>query len=150
MVARRGGPKNHKEADAMRTVSRAVVLAAAFLLMLALPALAATEDNLPWGDLEVSIGPVVLVWGAVVAGVVQVLKAVKVGSPPRPLLDTAQKIWLANLLLGGLGVLVYELANGTVALQAVLNAVMAVLTASGVFEAAKTAGKTASAQTGTG
>lgn len=118
---------------------KAVVLLVA-LLLLAFPVLAAAEASMPWDHLEVAIGPVVLVWGAFVAGIIQALKAVQVGSPPRPLLDTAQKIWLANVLLGGVGVLVYELTQGTVLLQAVLNAVLAVLTASGVFEAAKTAG----------
>jgi len=118
---------------------KAVVLLVA-LLLLAFPVLAAAEASMPWDQLEVAIGPVVLVWGALVAGVIQILKAVQVGDPPRPLLDTAQKIWLANVLLGGVGVLVYELTQGTVLLQAVLNAVLAVLTASGVFEAAKTAG----------
>ena len=124
----------------MRTVSSAAVLVAVALLVLALPVLGATEGTVPWDELEIAIGPVVLVWGALVAGVIQVLKAVQVGNPPRPLLDTAQKIWLANVLLGGVGVLVYELTQGTVLLQAVLNAVLAVLTASGVFEAAKTTG----------
>ena len=125
---------------------KAVVLLVA-LLLLAFPVLAAAEAPMPWDHLEVAIGPVVLVWGAVVAGVIQVLKAVRVGSPPRPLLDTAQKIWLANVLLGGVGVLVYELTQGTVPLQAVLNAILAVLTASGVFEAAKTAGTSGNSST---
>ena len=131
----------------MRTVSSAAVLVAVTLLVLAMPVLAAAEVAVPWDQLEIAIGPVVLVWGAVVAGVIQVLKAVQVGSPPRPLLDTAQKIWLANVLLGGVGVLVYELMQGTALLQAVLNAILAVLTASGVFEAAKTAGTSGNSST---
>ena len=125
---------------------KAVVLLVA-LLLLAFPVLAAAEVAVPWDQLEIAIGPVVLVWGAFVAGVIQVLKAVQVGSPPRPLLDTAQKIWLANVLLGGVGVLVYELMQGTALLQAVLNAILAVLTASGVFEAAKTAGASGNSST---
>src|SRR5690606_1797023 len=118
---------------------KAVVLLVA-LLLLAFPVLAASDATMPWDQLEIAIGPVVLVWGALVAGVIQILKAVQVGDPPRPLLDTAQKTWLANVLLGGVGVLVYELTQGTVLLQAVLNAILPVLTASGVFEAAKTPG----------
>jgi len=126
---------------------RKAVVLLAVLLLLSFPVLAASEATMPWDQLEIAIGPVVLVWGAVVAGVIQVLKAVQVGSPPRPLLDTAQKIWLANVLLGGVGVLVYELTQGTVLLQAVLNAILAVLTASGVFEAAKTAGTSGNSST---
>lgn len=130
------------------SVVSSVVMAAVALLVFGAPVLAATADAVPWDDLEIAVGPVVLVWGAVVAAIVQLLKAVKVGNPPAPLLDTAQKIWLANVLLGGVGVLVYELTQGTVLLQAVLNAVLAVLTASGVFEAAKTAGAAGKASTG--
>lgn len=116
-------------------------LAGALVLWLAMPylALAATEGEMPWDGLEIAIGPVVLVWGAVVAAIVQLLKAVKIGDPPRPLLGSAQAIWLANLLLGGVGVLVYEVTNGAALLQAVVNGVLAVLSASGLFEAVKTA-----------
>lgn len=123
----------------MRTVSSAAVLVAVTLLVLAMPVLAAAEVAVPWDQLEIAIGPVVLVWGAVVAGVVQVLKGVKIGDPPRPLLGSPQAIWLANLLLGGVGVLVYEVTNGAALLQAVVNGVLAVLSASGLFEAVKTA-----------
>src|SRR5690606_40552820 len=90
---------------------KAVVLLVA-LLLLAFPVLAAAEASMPWDHLEVAIGPVVLVWGAFVAGIIQALKAVQVGSPPRPLLDTGQDIWLANVALGGVGVLVYALTQG--------------------------------------
>lgn len=127
-------------------------LAGAVVLWLTVPylALAAAEGEMPWDGLEIAIGPVVLVWGAVVAGLVQILKAVKVGEPAKPLLDTSQKIWLANLLLGGVGVLVYEVIGGTAPLQAILNAVMTILSASGLFEAVKTMGKGTSTQSGGG
>lgn len=126
----------------------ALVGATALWLLVPHLALAAAEGEMPWDGLEIAVGPVVMVWGAVVAAIVQLLKAVKIGDPPRALLDSAQKIWLANLLLGGIGILVYELAGGVSVIQAVLNAILTMLTASGVFEAVKTAGNSTSGANG--
>jgi len=117
------------------------------LLLVSVAALANTGDSMPWDNLEITIGPIVLVWGVVVSGLIQVLKGVRVGNPPRSLLSTSQSIWLANIILGGVGVLVYELVNGAQLLQAILNAVTAIVTAVGVFEGAKTA---AGKENGTG
>lgn len=124
-----------------------VVLSASLLLLVSVAALASTGDSMPWDNLEITIGPIVLVWGVVVSGLIQVLKGVRVGNPPRPLLATPQSIWLANVALGGVGVLVYELVNGAQLLQAILNAITAIVAAVGVFEGAKTA---AGKENGTG
>lgn len=120
----------------MRVLLRAFVVSAVALVVLGLPALAAAEP-LPWDELEIAIGPVVLVWGAVVAAVVQLLKHVYFGG--KPLLDTPVKIWAANLLLGGVGVFLYEVLSGKDVLAALVAAGVAVLTASGIFEGVKTA-----------
>ena len=120
----------------MRVLLRAFVVFAVALVVLGLPALAAAEP-LPWDELEIAIGPVVLVWGAVVAAVVQLLKHVYLGD--KPLLDTPVKIWAANLLLGGVGVFLYEVLSGKDVLAALVAAGAAVLTASGIFEGVKTA-----------
>lgn len=130
-----------------------VSVAVVFVLAVAAIALAAAEP-LPWGGLEIAIGPVVLLWGGVVAAVVELLKHVYFGD--RSLLDTPGKIWAANLLLGGVGVFVYELVNGADVLAALLAAGAAVVAASGIFEGFKTAtqaGKSssvASSHSGTG
>src|SRR5690606_40546132 len=87
------------------TVRSLVVLSASLLLLVSVAALANTGDSMPWDNLEITIGPVVLVWGVVVSGLIQVLKGIRVGNPPRPLLATSQSIWLANIILGGVGVL---------------------------------------------
>lgn len=120
----------------MRVLLRAIVVFAVGLVVLGLPALAAAEP-LPWDGLEIAIGPMVLVWGAVVAAVVQLLKHVYFGD--KPLLDTPGKIWAANLLLGGVGVFLYEVLSGKDVLAALVAAGAAVLTASGIFEGVKTA-----------
>ena len=120
----------------MRVLLRAFVVFAVVLVVLGLPALAADEP-MPWDELEITVGPVVLVWGAVVAAVVQLLKHVYFEG--KPLLDTPVKIWAANLLLGGVGVFLYEVLSGKDVLAALAAAVVAVLTASGIFEGVKTA-----------
>src|SRR5690554_6446706 len=125
----------------MRNVS-VVLLALVAVLVLSLAVLAAAEGTeMPWDDLEIAIGGVVLLWGGIVAGLIEIGKHVRVGSTV--LLGTPQRIWMANLLLGGAGVLIYELLQGTSFLSALLAAAAAVLTASGIFEGIKTAASSA-------
>lgn len=122
----------------MRSYTMRVLLLAVFVLALgATVVLAADGDGLPWDELEIAIGGVVLLWGGIVAGLIEIGKHVRVGSTV--LLGTPQRIWMANLLLGGAGVLIYELLQGTSFLSALLAAAAAVLTASGIFEGIKTA-----------
>src|SRR5690606_36818189 len=115
----------------MRVLLRAIVVFAVVLVVMGLPALAAAEP-LPWDGLEIAIGPVVLVWGTVVAAVVQLPKHVYCGG--KPLLGTPGKIWAANLLLGGVGVFLYHALRAKDVLAALVAAGAAVLTASGIFE----------------
>ena len=98
---------------------------------------------MPWDELQIQIGPAVLVWAPIVTALIQILKNVKVGGTP--LLGNEKAIWLANLVLGGLGMFLYSILNtNATVLQALVDALMAVVGASGIFEAVKTAGKSQS------
>lgn len=112
------------------------VLAGVFVALVAVGTLA-SDGSTPWDDLTISFGGTALAWGAVVAAVIQLGKAIRVNGSP--LLGTAQTIWLANLVLGGLGMFLYAYMGGATVLSALLQAVLAVLGASGTFEAVATA-----------
>src|SRR5690554_2714715 len=96
---------------------------------------------MPWDGLEIAIGAIVFLWGGLVSGLIEIGKRIRIGGVP--LLGTPTRIWAANLILGGIGVLTYELMSGTTFLSALLTAGAAVLTASGLFEGIKTAASSA-------
>lgn len=122
----------------MRSYTMTILMVVVFVLVLfATVALAAEAAEMPWDDLEITIGGVVLLWAGIVAAVVEIGKHVYFGD--RPLLDTSAKIWGANLLLGGVGVFVHQMMQGSDILPALLAAGAAVLTASGIFEGVKVA-----------
>lgn len=122
----------------MRSYTMTVLLLAVFVLALgATVVLAADGTEMPWDDLEITIGGVVLLWAGIVAGLIEIGKHIRIGGTP--LLGTPGKIWAANLILGGIGVFVYELSRGTDVIPALLAAGAAVLAASGIFEGVKTA-----------
>lgn len=119
----------------MRRWVKAFPLAFVFVFGLSVVALA-QEGEVPWEDLEITIGGVVLVWAGIVAAVVEIGKHVYFGD--EPLLNTPAKIWGANLGLGGLGIFIYQTMGGASVLEALLAALTAVIAASGVFEGVKT------------
>lgn len=95
--------------------------------------------------LEITVGPVVLVVAPLVAAIIQVLKHVQWNG--NPLLPNETAIWVANALLGGVAFTLYQLSQGESIGAALLNAIIAVFGASGVFEGVKsTVGKLSSTQ----
>lgn len=119
----------------MRRWAKVFPLVFVFVFGLSVVALA-QEGEVPWEDLEITIGGVVLAWAGVVAAVVEVGKHVYFGD--EPLLNTPAKIWGANLALGGLGIFIYEVMGSASVLEGLLAALTAVIAASGVFEGVKT------------
>lgn len=121
-----------------RKAAFALAVAVLFVLLFAVVVLAQENgEEPPWSGLELKIGGVAILWGGVVAALVEIGKHVYFTD--EPFLNTPAKIWGANLVLGGLGIMIYELLQGTAILQAALAALAAVISASGLFEAAKTA-----------
>lgn len=125
-----------------RTAFICVALAFVIAVALGLPALAqeaAEPAPMPWDDVVIPIGGVALLWGGVVAAIIQLLKHVQWDG--RPILANSTHIWGANLLLGGVGMFIAALQSGSTALAALLYAGEAVLSAVGTFEFAKKAGQ---------
>lgn len=113
------------------------VLAATIVVVLSVAVLAADGTAPPWEGIVIEFGGTALVWGGIVAGLIQLGKHIRIGGSA--LLGTAQAIWLANLILGGLGMFLYSYLNGAGIPAALLQAGLAVLGASGAFEAVATA-----------
>src|SRR5690606_38025203 len=120
---------------AVAAVLPVVLLPLALVVALATRALA-SDGTMPWDDLIISFGGTALVWGGVVAGVIQIGKAIQLHG--KPLLGSPQAIWLANLALGGPGMFLYAYLDGAGILPSLLQAVLAVLGASGAYEAVAT------------
>lgn len=122
----------------MRSYTMTILLLVVIVLALGATAVLAAEGaEMPWDGLEIAVGGVVLLWAGVVSGLIEIGKHVRVGG--NALLGTPGRIWAANLILGGVGMFVYELTQGAEVLPALLAALTAVVAASGVFEGLKTA-----------
>lgn len=128
----------------MRSYTMTILLLVVIVLALGATAVLAAEGaEMPWDGLEIAVGGVVLLWGGVVSGLIEIGKHIRIGGSP--LLGTPGRIWAANLIFGGVGVFVYELAQGAELLPALLAAVTAVVAASGIFEGIKNAAGKSSA-----
>lgn len=122
----------------MRSYTMTILLLVVIVLALGATAVLAAEGaEMPWDGLEIAVGGVVLLWAGVVSGLIEIGKHIRIGGSP--LLGTPGRIWAANLILGGAGVLVYELLQGKPFLAALIAAGAAVVAASGIFEGVKTA-----------
>ena len=104
------------------------------------------EPGTPWDDVVISFGAVTLAWASAQMGIVQILKAVRIGD--KPLLGSAGMVWLANAILGVIGLTIAATQAGVPTVAALIQAIIAVFAASGEYEFLATTGK-GSAPTGT-
>lgn len=115
-----------------------VVLTVLALMTTAALAAEAVENGDPWEGLVVTFGGVTIVWATAQMGLLQVLKGIKIGD--KPLLGNSGMIWLANAVLGVLGMVLAATQAGTPWPGALVQAIIAVFAASGEFEALKRVG----------
>lgn len=86
----------------------------------------------PWENVVVTFGGITLAWASAQMGLLQILKAIRIGD--KPLLSNAATIWLANAVLGIIGMVIAATQAGVPVLAALIQAVIAVFTASGEYE----------------
>lgn len=114
--------------------------------LVAAQAFAADVEPDPIGDLWVTFGGVTIAWASAQMGLLQVLKAVRIGD--KPLLGSPGLVWLANGVLGVVGMTLAATQAGIPTLAAVIQAIIAVFAASGEYEFMAQTGKKAPAPTG--
>ena len=100
----------------------------------AVPAFAAegAEGPSPWDDVVVTFGLVTLAWSQVQMGFINLLKGITYNG--EPLLNSRERIWLANAVLGVIGLTLSYLQGGSSLLAAAVQAILVVVLASGGFE----------------
>ena len=109
-----------------------VLVVLAVVAMFAVAALAAEGEGDPWEGLIVTFGGITIAWATAQMGLLQLLKGIKIGD--KPLLGNSGLIWLANAVLGVLGMVLAATQAGTPWLGALVQAIIAVFAASGEFE----------------
>jgi len=114
-----------------------VVMAALAMLSIVVLAQEASEGD-PWDDLLVTFGGITIAWASAQMGLLQLLKGIKIGD--KPLLGNSGLVWLANAMLGVLGMVLAATQAGVPWLSALIQAIIAVFAASGEFEALKRTG----------
>lgn len=106
------------------------------LSMFVLPAFAqeaeAEPAPVPWDDVYVIFGGVTIAWASAQMGLLQVLKSIRIGD--KLLLGSPGLIWLANAILGVIGMVIAATQAGIPTLAAVIQAVIAVFASSGQYE----------------
>ena len=127
----------------LRTRVRGITIVLVVLAMLALVTTAvlateAVENGDPWEGLVVTFGGITIAWASAQMGLLQLLKGIKIGD--KPLLGSPGLIWLANAVLGVLGMVLAATQAGTPWPGALVQAIIAVFAASGEFEALKRVG----------
>lgn len=120
-----------------------LMMALFFVILTFVPALAAEEvTKYPWDDVVIVFGAVALSWSYIQMGIIRVLRGVSIGG--RPLLATDAMVWVANGILGAIGLTVAATQSGQPFLASIMQAVMAVLMASGQHEILSVTGKKSS------
>lgn len=116
------------------------VIALGGVTLAAVQAVAADGEPDPTGDLWVTFGGITIAWASAQMGLLQILKAIRIGD--KPLLNSPGLVWLANGILGVVGMTLAATQAGIPTLAAVIQAIIAVFAASGEYEfLAKTQGK---------
>ena len=103
------------------------------IVLASIQAFAAEGEPAPWDDVVVTFGTVTLAWGAVQMGLLNIFKGISIKG--KPLLDADVKIWLANAAIGMAGLLIAYTQAGMSFGSAAIQALLAVLAASGIYEA---------------
>jgi len=119
------------------------IMALFVVALVAVPALAADEGGGgPWDDVVVTFGAVALAWTSVQMGVIRVLRGVSIGG--KPLLATDGAVWLANGIIGVVGLVIAATQSGEPLLASVMQALLAFFAASGQHELLSKTGKSPS------
>lgn len=95
-------------------------------------ALAADDVPGPDDELWVTFGAVTIAWASAQMGLLQVLKAIHIGG--KPVLNSPGLVWLANGILGVIGMTIAATQAGVPLVAAIIQAVIAVFAASGEYE----------------
>ena len=120
------------------TIVLVVLAVLALVTTAALAANGEAENGDPWEGLVVTFGGITIAWASAQMGLLQLLKGIKIGD--KPLLGSPGLIWLANAVLGVLGMVLAATQAGTPWPGALVQAIIAVFAASGEFEALKRVG----------
>lgn len=119
-----------------RKVTMSALIIAVLLIasVFVVPAFAANgqEPTLPWEGLEIPIGTFTISWMGLIYSVIQALKSVR-KADGRPILETEDQIWFANLVLGSIGVILAAIVTGESLGQAVIAGGLAFFAASGAY-----------------
>lgn len=95
-------------------------------------ALAADDVPGPNDELWVTFGAVTIAWASAQMGLLQVLKAIHIGG--KPVLSSPGLVWLANGILGVIGMTIAATQAGVPLVAAIIQAIIAVFAASGEYE----------------
>lgn len=117
----------------MRKTVLVVLLTAIVVLVMGLAvAVFASDGEVPWADLKIEVGGVVLYWLGIQTAIVQALKSVEING--RRIVEGKTRTLLANAVVGGIGLILASVIAGTPFLQALMAAVAATLASVGLWE----------------